>query len=192
MTQFDPEWAIEEFHRQQKGAAKLSNLSPPSSTQKASLNTNDDRPPRVSKIEAPGGRRVAPTPPKRTSSYRDPSYQDKSETGGGGVGTGNESAQYESGVSLSAVDENSSTMDGLERMFQSLNQVRLPRDQNSPPAGNFPDKKSDQREIIGSRIPVKKLSLLYRQKSFESETGRRQHSQVTRSKSKILSSHAAT
>lgn len=184
MTQFDPEWAIEEFHRQQQ-SAKSSELSPPTSAPKSTFGSIDERP-RVSKNEANGGRRIAPTPPKRTSSYRDPSYQ------GTNSGTGTESTQYESGVSMSAVDEggSSSTMDGLEKMFQSLNQVRLSKDQNSSPPNEYHDKKSE-REIIGSRIPVKKLTLLYRQKSFESETGRKQHGQVTRSKSKILNSRAA-
>jgi serine/threonine protein kinase len=191
MTQFDPEWAIEEFHRQQQ-SAKSSDSSLPATELKSSLGPIEEKP-RTSRNDAINGRKIAPTPPKRTSSYRDPSYQDKLDPSGNNNGAGNESTQYESGVSMSAVDGggSNSTMDGLEKMFQSLSQVRLSKDQNSLQLNDYHDKKPDQREIIGSRIPVKKLSLLYRQKSFESETGRKQHSQVTRSKSKILNSRAA-
>jgi serine/threonine protein kinase len=188
MTQFDPEWAIEEFHRQQQSAKS----SEATSVSKSHFGPIEEKP-RTSKSDSPAVRKVAPTPPKRTSSYRDPSYQEKFDATGTNSGTGTESTQYESGVSMSAVDEgSSSTIDGLEKMFQSLNQVRLSKDQNSSPANNHHDKKPEQQEIIGSRIPVKKLSMLYRQKSFESESGRKHHSQVTRSKSKILNSRTAT
>jgi len=111
MTQFDPKWAIEEFHRQNKEIQ-------PSEKQDQRRSTTS--------------RKVAPTPPKRTSSYRDPCYQDKMTFDNRINKFGNDSIQYESGVSLSNVeDSNSSTMDGLERMFQSLSQVKLSK-QDAP------------------------------------------------------------
>lgn len=116
MAQFDPKWTIEELHRQNN------EISPPPPPPPALSSKHDSRKSTTS------NRRVAPTPPKRTSSYRDPTYQDKlsSADHNGTKMLGNEFTQYESGVSLSnAEDFSSSTMDGLERMFQSLSQVKL-------------------------------------------------------------------
>lgn len=113
MTQFDTKWTIEELQRQ------ISEKSPPPPI--SVHNKKDSR-------RATSSRgKVAPTPPKRTSSYRDPSYQREKESNNGGASTvGSESTQYESGVALSNADEcSTSTMDGLEKMFQSLSQVKL-------------------------------------------------------------------
>lgn len=106
MTQFDPKWAIEEFHRKKNESS-------------AHGDRHDTR-------KQSAGRRVAPLPPKRSSSYRDPSHtkQDRSSLDA----QGNESTQYESGVSLSNVEDcSASTMDGLDKMFQSLSQVKISR-----------------------------------------------------------------
>lgn len=115
MAQFDPKWTIEELHRQNN------EISPPPPS--VPSGKHDSR-----RSTTTSSRRIAPTPPKRTSSYRDPTYQDKlsaAEHNGANL-LGNDLTQYESGVSLSNADDcSSSTMDGLERMFQSLSQVKL-------------------------------------------------------------------
>lgn len=123
MTQFDPKWAIEEFHRQ-----KQQKSATPSSS-----NNNSRKSPTQS-------RKVAPAPPKRTSSYRDPPQEQQHRVknnhkagaslietgeGGSGSGSGGSSTQYESGVSLSNVGSSNATMDGLDKMFQSLSQVKI-------------------------------------------------------------------
>lgn len=120
MAQFDPKWAIEEFHRRKESEA-------------AATSKKDGR-----RVTSNTKRRVAPTPPKRTSSYRDPSYQkdDRGNNTDSGNKTslpGSESTQYESGVSLSNVDDSgTSTMDGLEKMFQSLSKVKLSKHETNP------------------------------------------------------------
>ena len=261
MTQFDPEWAIEEFHRQQQQKANDSGcvLPSPPSIPGGGISSNrfllQDRPRRLSSTSSSGGggggggsvvgggatnlssptttsvsvtaaaaaagRKVAPKPPKRTSSYRDPSYQDKFASGSN-RGALNEAVQYESGVSLSNVEDgttSASTMDGLERMFQSLSQVKISHGELSPALSrHLAQQRSadDENERdcghsdISGRVdsgkhfdgllndrkfpPLTKRPNFFRQKSFESEMGRSKHpsSQVTRSKSKILNQRTAT
>lgn len=205
MNQFDPEWAIEEFHRQRGAeAAEAAQSSPSSVSQSAKVSAFDalERP-RKTRGSAPAQRKVAPAPPKRTSSYRDPAYQEKFDNGSNQT-NGHESTQYESGVSMSAFDEGagSSAMDGLERMFQSLSQVRSSTEQNvtidlhkrDDEARRAANDGGSSRLVAGVQPGlVRKQALLFRQKSFESETGSRHkhHSQVTRSKSKILNARTA-
>lgn len=145
MTQFDPKWAIEEFHRQKDESS--------SSAKKQDVH------------RSAASRRVAPTPPKRTSSYRDPTYkQDKLSSDTNTNALGNESTQYESGVSLSNIEDSSaSTMDGLDRMFQSLSQVKLSKHESSP----FTEENEDNPDTTcsnGRGGPVTK------QKSLEDRT----------------------
>lgn len=116
MAQFDPKWAIEEFHRRKETEAAAK---------------EDAR-----RVTSGNNRRVAPTPPKRTSSYRDPAYQRDGRRNFDDRNKnslhGSESTQYESGVSLSNVESSNSTTDGLERMFQSLSQVKLSKHEPQP------------------------------------------------------------
>lgn len=136
MTQFDPKWAIEEFHR------KKNELS-------ASSNRDDTR-------KSSSVRRVAPAPPKRSSSYRDPSYgkRDKSLFEFEKNALGNESTQYESGVSLSNIEGSSaSTMDGLDKMFQSLSHVQLSKTDSLSP-----DHTTDTSKIVRGSIATTGLT----------------------------------
>lgn len=204
MTQFDPERAIEEFHRQQNnGNSNVPAPLPQVSTKQSSFGSGSSEPSRRSTTNAPG-RRVAPTPPRRTSSYRDSSYQGNNVTFDNGSNnlstTGNESTQYESGVSLSNVDDgSSSTMDGLEKMFQSLSQVKLskrPEREIHKRQDTHQDDDNDDIEHDRSRESVmsKRQFFLSKQKSFESDTHnfKNKQQQVTRSKSKTLNQHTAT
>ena len=200
MTQFDPESAIEEFHRQKKGSNSLGHTD---SAKQSTTNSNisDNQANNVdgshrSKVSEPVARRVAPTPPKRTSSYREPSYQEKITEFDNGApsATGTNSTQYESGVSLSNVDESSPTvMDGLEKMFQSLNQVKLsklkePKDQEN----SKPMEPIDALE--GVSVMDRKKFFQEKQKSFENGafSNKNKQQQVTRSKSKTLNQRTAT
>lgn len=84
-------------------------------------------------------RKVAPLPPKRTSSYRDQRENGKDNRQSSKLDDRVElieasSALYESGNSLSniPVDSTQSTINGLEKMFESLNQVKVSNIDSSP------------------------------------------------------------
>lgn len=156
MTQFDPKRAIEEFHRQKSSEKRAQNQVQRSTS----------------------SRRVAPTPPKRTSSYRDPSYQEKMNSNNGNSIIGSESTQYESGVSLSNVEDcSSSTMDGLERMFQSLNQVKL-------------SKTEPVSDIKFNETRASKFNKTLR--VFEDQNNKSVYDKLPRSKSKLSTQRTAS
>lgn len=140
MSQFDTKWAIEEFNRQQQ--LKEQQLQ---QEQQRSLNATSKNPSSINGNRQDNSgrltarRKFAPTPPKRTSSCRETSYQDKKTADNDTTSNahGSESTQYESGVSLSDIGECSvSTMDGLAKMFQTLNQGHYSRQEPALYDGN--------------------------------------------------------
>lgn len=122
-------------------------------------------------------RKVAPTPPRRTSSYRDPfnkgEKQNRKDVSRDGVV--DSKSQYESGPTAMSDDSSQqSTMDGLEKMFQSLSQVETTRqneiqDETSKSKANFEsdNQKVKNKTVRGSNISSK--IQMFKQKSLEHE-----------------------
>jgi len=232
MTQFDPEWAIEEFHRQQQQQQKEANdsgtilPSPQNAPNGPDSKAQASEKSRRSAATGPSSsqvanRKIAPRPPKRTSSYRDPSYQEKlvsrdsndEPMSMNNNSSSNGSTEYEGCcVSTNTDRAEGQGVDGLEKMFQSFSQVKINRNELSPALSRHlaqqrliqadndeSTSKNGQlfEDIISNRQFTSKIkgpsSAFFRQKSFESRIGEgRPQSQVTRSKSKILNPRTAT
>lgn len=183
LAQFDPKWAIEAFHRQKSELG---------TTGTQALLKQDSR-----KLTSTSTRRVAPTPPKRTSSYRDPAYQEQNSNVPTAIDSSstnspnlpeNESTQYESGVSMSTSNTEEGSLsnanDGLEKMFQSLSQVKLTCQKFENPKSNNNNNNFRVKQEVEEKNKLSTLGRRFqlgRQKS--SEEGQLLRPKATRSSS---------